>query len=299
VHDHLRTVRKVIDAYPGRMVVGEVWLFEQRELMPYLAADELHLAHNFVFVRLPFTATAFATAINEFTELADDDVWPAWFLNNHDEPRTASRFDTGGADGPPDGRGLERARLVAMLLLTLRGTPFLYQGEELGLPDTPVPSGIATDQNGRDPQRTPMPWLEPSTAGPGAGFTTASPWLPIGPTAETLNVASEQRDPASTLQLYRNLLRLRKTRASLRQGDQRILAVDDGDLLVYRRTAADGDTLVILNFSTENATLDLNTMTGTRNAGWTVAVSTHWVRGDFGPLSGTLTLSGLEGVVLI
>jgi alpha-glucosidase len=299
VHDHLRTVRKVIDTYASAMAVGEVWLFDQRELMPYLAADELHLAHNFVFVRLPFTAKAFATAISEFTELADDDVWPAWFLNNHDEPRTASRFETLGADGRPDGRGLERARLVAMLLLTLRGTPFLYQGEELGLPDTPVPAEIATDQNGRDPQRTPIPWLAPSEAGPGAGFTTATPWLPIGPTAQTLNVGSEQRDPASTLHLYRNLLRLRKTRASLRQGDEEILVVDDGDLLVYLRTAADGDTLVVLNFSTENSTVDLNKIDQIQNTSWTVALSTHSVRSDFGPFSGTVALSGLEGVVLI
>ena len=105
VHDHLRAVRKVLDTYSDRMAVGEVWLFDQRQLMPYLAADELHLAHNFVFVRLPFTATGFATAINEFDELAPEDVWPAWFLNNHDEPRTASRFDIPQADGRLDGRG--------------------------------------------------------------------------------------------------------------------------------------------------------------------------------------------------
>ena len=299
VHDHLRAVREVIDTYPGRMAVGEVWLFEQRLLMPYLAADELHLAHNFAFVRLPFTAKGFAAVITEFTELAGDDVWPAWFLNNHDEPRTASRFDLAGADGRPDGRGLERARLLAMLLITLRGTPFLYQGEELGMPDTPVPPGIATDRNGRDPQRTPIPWLEPDRAGPGAGFTTVTPWLPIGPTARTLNVSSEQRDPTSTLHLYRDLIRLRKARASLAHGRQEILAVDDGDLLVYLRTAVDGDTLVVLNFSTEDATLDLGRIARSRDAAWTVAVGTHSSSGDLGPVSPMLTLRGLEGVVLI
>jgi len=99
-----------------------------------------------------------------------------------------------------------------MLLLTLRGTPFLYQGEELGLPDTPVPPELATDRNGRDPQRTPIPWQPPSQTGPGAGFTTATPWLPVGPTAETLNVSAEQHDAGSTLRLYQQLLQLRKIR---------------------------------------------------------------------------------------
>lgn len=145
LHSYLRQVRRLLDEYPGVMSVGEVWEFDQRRLMPYLAADELHLAHNFVFARLPFRASDFADVVAEFEDLAEDHVWPAWFLNNHDEPRVASRWSP---DGEDPARGQERARVAATLLLTLRGTPFLYQGEELGLPDTHLAPGVGKDPNG-------------------------------------------------------------------------------------------------------------------------------------------------------
>ncbi|OXM71848.1 MULTISPECIES: alpha-amylase family glycosyl hydrolase [Amycolatopsis] len=235
LHDYLREVRAVADAYPDVAVIGEVWEFDQRRILPYLAPGELHLAHNFVFARVPCDATGIRRTVEEFLDLAGPDVWPAWFLNNHDEPRIASRWSPGGA------------RLAAMLLLTLRGTPFLYQGEELGLPDTALPPGTGTDRNGRDPQRTPMPWAPPSEAGPGAGFTTGEPWLPVGDTAEHLNVAVERRDPASMLSLYRALLALRRARPSLRHGSQVFLDAPPG-VLAYLRVAGRERTLVALNF---------------------------------------------------
>ncbi|HLM21595.1 MAG TPA: alpha-amylase family glycosyl hydrolase, partial [Propionibacteriaceae bacterium] len=149
LHPRLRRVRRVLDEYPGRLAVGEVWLFEQQQLVPYLAEDELQLAHNFVFARSDFSASQFAAILQEFAALIPDPARAAWFLNNHDEPRTRSRFDG-------DGCGLARAELLAVLLLTLQGTVFLYQGEELGMADTPLPAALWTDRDGRDPQRTPM-----------------------------------------------------------------------------------------------------------------------------------------------
>jgi alpha-glucosidase len=262
LHDYLREIRVLVNEYPGAVTVGEVWEFDQRRIVPYLAPDELHLAHNFVFARTPFDATEIRRTVEEFIDLASPDTWPAWFLNNHDEPRVVSRWSTPGDDAEVRHA---RGRLAAMLLLTLRGTPFLYQGEELGLPDTELPPGVGNDPNGRDPQRTPMPWAPPSTAGPGAGFTTDKPWLPIGATAEQLNVASELQDPNSMLALYRTLLTLRRTRPSLQAGSQVFLDVPR-DILAYVRTEDRERSLVVLNFAATTRSLDLASVSGRGSA---------------------------------
>ncbi len=281
LHEYLREARAVVDEYPGAVTVGEVWEFDQRRVVAYLAPGELHLAHNFVFARSPFDAATIRRTVEEFTDLAGPDTWPAWFLGNHDEPRIVSRWPAPGA-----------GRLAAMLLLTLRGTPFLYQGEELGLPDTGLPPGIGEDRDGRDPQRTPMPWEPPSTAGPGAGFTTGEPWLPIGDTAEKLNVASELADSGSTLTLYRSLLALRRARPSLRTGRQAFL---DGprDVLAYVRTEDGERTLVLLNFGATAHRLDVTALLGTPCAPRLLAST------DATPLSGAaIVLRPFGGVVL-
>jgi alpha-glucosidase len=300
LHEYLRQVRALVDSYPGAVTVGEVWEFDQRRILPYLAPDELHLAHNFVFARSPFDAAQIRRTVEEFDELAGPDTWPAWFLNNHDEPRVVSRWSTPGDD---EETRCARGRLAAMLLLTLRGTPFLYQGEELGLPDTELPPGVGEDRDGRDPQRTPMPWAPPSTAGPGAGFSTGRPWLPIGGTAERLNVASEADDPSSMLTFYRRLVDLRRTRPSLRTGSQVFLDVPR-DVLAYLRTE-DGDrSLVVLNLGATTCSLDIAPAIG---RGWTSArlllASTSAAAGPpsvdpAGGPSSTITLDPLSGVIL-
>ena len=261
LHDYLRQVRALVDEYPGVVVVGEVWEFDQRRILPYLAPDELHLAHNFVFARVPFDAAEIRRTVEEFTDLAGPNTWPAWFLNNHDEPRVVSRWSTPGDD---EETCYARGRLAAMLLLTLCGTPFLYQGEELGLPDTELPAGVGHDRNGRDPQRTPMPWAPPSTAGPGAGFSTSTPWLPIGANAEHLNVASQLEDQSSMLTLYRKLLRLRRTRPSLQAGSLVFLDMPR-DILAYLRTKDGERSLVVLNFAARTCFLNIASTFG---RGW-------------------------------
>jgi alpha-glucosidase len=274
LHDHLRRIRALVDEYPGCMVVGEVWEFDQRRLVPYLAPDELHLVHNFVFARAPFDAGTIRRTVEEFSELTGPTAWPAWFFNNHDEPRIVSRWST---PGDPPQRRLARGRLAALLLLTLRGTPFLYQGEELGLPDTDLPPGVGEDPNGRDPQRTPMPWERPSEAGPGAGFTTGEPWLPVGDTAEQLNVAAELQDPRSMLTLYRALLALRRERPSLRSGAQEFLD-SPPDVLAYVRTQDAERSLVVLNFGASPRVLDVAGMAG--HSSPRLLISTGDLRGD-------------------
>ncbi|WP_433336699.1 alpha-amylase family glycosyl hydrolase [Spirillospora sp. CA-294931] len=287
LHDYLREVRAVVDEYPGAVAVGEVWEFDQRRILPYLAPGELHLAHNFVFARAPFDAAAIRRTVEEFLEPAGPDVWPAWFFNNHDEPRIVSRW---AAPGDDETTRQARGRLAAMLLLTLRGTPFLYQGEELGLPDTELPPGAGDDRNGRDPQRTPMPWAPPSTAGPGAGFTTGEPWLPIGATAERLNVAAELQDENSMLGLYRGLLELRRARPSLRAGDQAFLDAPR-DVIAYLRTDGAERSLVVLNFAKADRPLDLSPLPGDDRS-LLLATSGEageaWSNGVLAPLSGVV-----------
>ena len=118
----------MVDEYPERMTIGEVYLLDLQQLVSYLnSGDELNLADNFVFFYLPWRAAAFRSSVQRFTELAERAAWPAWFLENHDHSRVASRYATDPASGQ------RRARVAAMMIMALRGTPFLYYGQELGL----------------------------------------------------------------------------------------------------------------------------------------------------------------------
>jgi alpha-glucosidase len=242
IHDRLRGIRRVVDEYPDRMLVGEVYLDDLRRVVSYVATgDQLHLAHNFVFVHLPWSAAAFRRSIEDFYALAGETAWPAWFLSNHDHPRVASRFDA-------DGQGPARSRAVALLLYALRGTPFVYQGEELGLPDAEIPPERVVDVDGRDPERAPMPWRPPSVAGPGAGFTSREPWLPVVTDAERLCVESQAADPTSTLTLVRRLAAVRRRTAALQTGAQRF--VDAGaDVLAWLREDEGERLLAAVNFA--------------------------------------------------
>jgi glycosidase len=211
--------------------------------------DELHLAHNFVFFHLPWQAAAFRASVQEFTELAEHSAWPAWFLENHDHSRVATRY----AAAPES--GLRRARTAAMLICTLRGTPFLYYGQELGLPDAHIPPDRVVDVDGRDPERSPMPWRRPSLAGPGAGFTTAEPWLPVVTGAESLCVESQQQDPGSTLAFVRKLTHLRSREPTLQSGTLRLFDAA-ADVFCYEREL-DRRFLIALNFSSHRVPLAL------------------------------------------
>ena len=250
IHERLRKIRSVVDEYEDRMVAGEVYLLDLRKVVQYVnSGDELHLAHNFVFFHLPWQAGAFRASVREFTELAASAAWPAWFLENHDHSRVATRY----ASDPASGQ--RRARLALMLICTLRGTPFLYYGQELGLPDARIPPDRVVDVDGRDPERAPMPWRRPSEAGPGAGFSTAEPWLPVVAEAECLCVEAQQQDPTSTLAFTRALLRLRARERALHSGTQRL--VDAGpDVFCYERRL-DQRYLVALNFSSGSTPLGL------------------------------------------
>jgi alpha-glucosidase len=289
VHERLRRLRSLLETYDGAIAVGEVYAETQRVLVEYVnSGDELHMVHNFNLLLQPWKADRFRAVIDDFAAVAEPGVWPAWCLNNHDHPRLASRYDA-------DGRGHLRARVAAMLLLTLRGTAFLYQGEELGLRDAEVPPELATDVDGRDPPRAPLPWEAPSVAGPGAGFTAGRPWLPLPPDAERANVAAQARDPGSTLSLYRRLIALRGSSVALTAGSQ--TTIDGGPgILAYLREAADERLLVALNFTPHRAALSEDA--GRLAAGGRVAMRTGTASAPADEPRGDLALDADEGIVV-
>jgi alpha-glucosidase len=283
IHERLRGIRRVVDEYEDRMVVGEVALRDLHRIVGYLrSGDQLHLAHNFVWAELPWDADAFRTSIEDFDVLADDTAWPAWFLSNHDLPRVTERFGGGAL-------GAARARAVALILYALRGTPFVYQGEELGLPHAVVPPGRVVDVDGRDPVRAPLPWRPPSVAGPGAGFSAGEPWLPLVARAEELCVERQAADPASILSLYRALGALRRASPALQQGAQRFEDAGD-DILCWVREHAGERLLAAVNFATAERPLAL-AGAGDRE----LVLSTDPARGA---PSGELVLGPSEGVLL-
>jgi len=273
----LRAIRRVLEEFgDDRMSVGELYLPTQADLVRYVnSGDQLHLVHNFHFLQQPWEAGAFRATIAEFLDLLEPGAWAAWCLGNHDHSRLATRY------------GERAVRVAAMLLVTLRGTPFIYQGDELGLSDVPVGPDQVVDVDGRDPGRCPIPWEPPSRAGAGAGFTTGRPWLPVDPAAERVNAATQGDDAGSVLSLYRALLALRRAEPDLQAGDLRFLDAGDQDVLAYTRGEHH---LVALNFAPEPRRAALPGPAS-------VALSTHLGR-IAGEEAQVLELAPDEGVVL-
>ncbi len=167
---------------------------------------------------------------------------------NHDLPRVASRFDDAAGHGHGHGHGAARARAAALILYALRGTPFVYQGQELGLPNAEIPPDRVVDVDGRDRVRAPIPWEPPSEAGPGAGFTTGRPWLPLPAEAEEACVARQGSDGRSMLTLVRRLAAARARLGALQTGAQRSLEAGSG-VLAWLREDADDRVLAAVNFT--------------------------------------------------
>jgi alpha-glucosidase len=230
VHEVYRGWRKITDAYPGRMLVGEVWLPDQERLARYLRPDEMHTAFNFDFLNCPWEPAALRKVID--TTLSTHvplGAPPTWVLSNHDVVRPVTRY--GRADtsfdlqdrrlGEPSDPvlGTRRARAAALLAMALPGSVYIYQGEELGLPEVEdLPDELRQDpiwersgrtDPGRDGCRVPMPWSgaePPFGFGPGKG----QPWLPQPSEWEAFTVEAQENDPESMLSLYREALRIRR-----------------------------------------------------------------------------------------
>ncbi len=221
--------------------VGEVGIAELTRMGCYYGnGDELHLVFCFALWQQPFSAVAYRSTVAAIEAALPGHAWPAYALSNHDLSRATSRLS--GA-----GDSVARARVAATVLLTLRGTPFLYYGEEIGMTDGQLSPGHARDLDGRDGCRTPMQW----NRNPGAGFTTGDPWLPIPATAATVNVADQLTDRGSLLTFYRELIRLRRETAVLRTGGYQPCAADPYVYAYHRHDGTD-DVLIAANFSEFN-----------------------------------------------
>ncbi len=244
VHVIAGEMRRIADSYGERVLIGEIYLPLKR-LMHYYGREiaGVHLPFNFQLIEAPWNAKGIATMIAEYEAALPPGAWPNWVLGNHDRPRIAARL------------GEAQARVAAMLLLTLRGTPTLYYGDELGIGRIEIPPSDVRDPRelrepglglGRDPARTPMPWDGTASA----GFTSGTPWLPLNPDWRTRNVARLSEAPGSPLALHRRLLALRRAHPALAVGDIALLDGDhqEHDVLAYERRS-DGDRLLIaLNF---------------------------------------------------
>ncbi|HWI87566.1 MAG TPA: alpha-amylase family glycosyl hydrolase [Sphingomonas sp.] len=235
-------MRALADSYGDKLLVGEIYLPVERLMAYYGKAGEgVHLPFNFQLIDAPWHARALHKMVQDYEAALPPGGWPNWVLGNHDRPRIATRV------------GEAQARVAAMMLLTMRGTPTIYYGDELGLADVAIPSTKVQDPRelrepglgfGRDPVRTPMPWDASSQA----GFTTGDPWLPLNPDWPTRNVAAEAADQGSMLALYRALLRLRRAHPALAIGEMRSIEAE-GDVLAYQRTHRGERIVVALNLS--------------------------------------------------
>jgi alpha-glucosidase len=281
-HEAIREMRGVLEEYGDRLLIGELYVPIERLVTYYGEGNAgVHLPFNFHLISTPWNAREISTLIETYEAALPEGAWPTWVLGNHDRPRIASRV------------GDAQARVAAMLLFTLRGTPTLYYGDELGMRDVEIPPELVQDpfeKNlpgrglGRDPARTPMQW----DATPNAGFTTGSPWLPLAGDHRTANVAVQREDPASMLNLHRRLLALRRSEPALALGSYEPVATTDY-LLAYARKKNGHGFLVVLNLGSESRTFG--------DADGRLVLSTHLDR-EGEPAKGEIELRAGEGVIV-
>ncbi len=285
VHDVIAEMRRVVDEFDSRVLIGEVYLPLHR-LVAYYGNDlgGAHLPFNFALLSTLWSARSIEKIIADYEAALPAGAWPNWVLGNHDRPRIASRV------------GREQARVAAMLLLTLRGTPTLYYGDEIGMrqvaitPDQvqdPFEKNVPGIGVGRDGCRTPMQW----DATPHGGFSASASWLPLADDFVHENVVNLEADTRSILNLYRALIRLRKQRPQLMSGDYLPIAAA-GDLLIYRRVSDGHAITVALNLGAEPISV-----TNVVGLDGEILLSTLLDR-EGEKVEGALDLRGNEGVIV-
>ncbi len=242
----LQDIRKILDEHPERYVVGETFLADSAQARTYVGDDRLHAAFDYGYANSPFSARAFGKAIQYWDGLHGDSAWPNYFLNNHDTSRSSNRYAGPNEDA--------RLKLLATMHLTVRGTPYLYYGEEIGMRNISIPYSQIQDPPGkrywplfksRDGFRSPMQW----DARPFAGFSSVEPWLPVHPNYKVRNVSNQSETPASLLSFYKSLIALRRDHPALHAGKLSMIDTGEDALLVYKRFTSDETMLVVLNFS--------------------------------------------------
>ena len=283
----VRRMRSVLDEYTERMMIGEIYL-PIHKLVAYYGMDNkgANLPFNFLLLSLPWQAQNIRQAIDEYEGALPQKGWPNWVLGNHDQPRIASRV------------GREQARIAAMLLLTLRGTPTIYYGDEIGMSDVAIPFEEVVDPQGlnmpdknlsRDPARTPMQW----NAEANAGFTEGKPWLRLHKSYRRQNVEEEKANEYSTFTLYKKLVALRQKEPAL-YGGAYTAVYSDNQLLAFTRKAEGADSfLIVLNLTHRAAYFTPDSFPF---SGDIVLASSPEMEGS--RAEGKLSLEGDEGVII-
>jgi len=289
VHGLIAAIRRVLDSHGGcgeeRLLIGELYLPMDR-LVRYYGQDGrgLQLPSNMHLIATAWHAGAIAGLVERYEAALPAGGWPNWVLGNHDRSRIASRV------------GDAQARVAAMLLLTLRGTPTMYYGDEIGMHDVAVPPALVRDPYGlrvpgygRDPQRSPLQWH----AGPNAGFCPPGtrPWVPIAADAVRVNIAAQRHDPRSMLSLHRRLLALRRTNQALAVGGYRTVIAGPANF-AYLREVPGERLLVALNFTDQPTSHNLDGLAGH------VLLTTHLDGRDGEHIAGELRLRPDEGAVI-
>ena len=282
IFDVIGEMRSVVDEYRGRVLIGEIYLPLERLVAYYgVGGSGVQLPFNFQLILAPWNAAEIVKIIAEYERLVPQGEWPNWVIGNHDQSRIATRV------------GAAQARIAAILLLTLRGTPTHYYGDELGMEDVPIPHEHVHDNwtksepglgVGRDPERTPMQW----DGSVNAGFSEGHPWLPVSPTYQTVNVEALDREPRSILALYRRLFALRRSRHALKTGSMRLLDAPD-NVIAYERVEGTERLLIALNLGHEPR--EVTFVAGT------LLLSTHLDR-EGERAAARLKLRGDEGVII-
>ncbi len=290
VHNIYREFRSVLDEYSAehpRVSIGEIHIFDWVEWASYYGKelDEIHLPYNFSLLGAEWKASDFRRLVGELETVLPDGAWPNYVLGTHDDHRLASRF------------GQQQARVAAMLLLTLRGTPTLYYGDEIGMKNIHVPPELAQDpagfkdpSQGRDVNRSPMQW----SAEENSGFSSpgsSSPWLPLAEDYQTRNLESQRLEYRSNFQLYRRLLNLRKNSHILQSGSYQEFSGFPDPVYAYTREHNGEKFLILLNFSSESQQLSLQESSSAK-----ILISTYLDRE--GPTQNPLTLRSLEGLII-
>lgn len=286
VHEVVAEMRHVTEEFGSRVLIGEIYLPLER-LIAYYGNDlrGAQMPFNFALLSTLWSARSIEKIIADYEAALPSGAWPNWVLSNHDRPRVASRV------------GQDQTGVAAMLLLTLRGTPTLYYGDEIGMRQVPIAPEQVRDpfeKNvpgigvGRDGSRTPMQW----DATPNAGFSTVTPWLPVASDFMHENVVNLDADAQSILNLYRALIKLRKQTPALMSGDYVPLAAE-GDVLLYRRLSGDKSVVVALNLGAEPVSASLASL----GSGSEILLSTFLDR-EHESVEGRLDLRGNEGLIV-
>ncbi|WP_439883232.1 alpha-amylase family glycosyl hydrolase [Pontibacter sp. MBLB2868] len=286
VHEIVAMMRDVMDEYDERVMIGEIYL-PIHQLVSYYGINNqgTHLPFNFILITLDWDAGIIKSHIDEYEGALPQGGWPNWVIGNHDKPRITSRV------------GDSQAKVAGMLLLTLRGTPTMYYGDELGMRDVPIPPDQIQDPQGlnmpekdlsRDPARTPMQWDKTKNA----GFTEGEPWLPLPANFKRMNVEVQRNEPYSMLTFYHRLIELRQKEQALHVGSY-LPVTAKPPLLAYIREHENRRFLIILNLSHKPCVFrpEHQTYSGT------VVLATDPER-ENSNLKGNFSLSGDEGLVM-